>query len=60
MIRCELMDFERKAIDPHLPKAPRSFARVDDRRVFDGVFHLAFWRAFECFAGAAWPARLAI
>jgi transposase len=38
MARYELTDFEWKTIEPHLPNKPRGVARVDDRRVLNGIF----------------------
>lgn len=38
MGRYDLTDFEWKAIEPHLPNKSRGVARVDDRRVLNGIF----------------------
>ena len=38
MGRYELTDFEWKVIKPLLPNKPRGVARVDDRRVLNGIF----------------------
>jgi transposase len=38
MARYELTDFEWKAIELHRPNKPRGVARVDDRRVLNGIF----------------------
>lgn len=38
--RCELSDFEWSVIAPLLPDKPRGAARVDDRRVLNGIY----WR----------------
>jgi len=38
MARYDLTDFEWKAIQPLLPNKPRGVARVDDRRVLNGIF----------------------
>jgi transposase len=38
--RYELSDFEWSVISPLLPNKPRGVARVDDRRVLNGIF----WR----------------
>lgn len=40
MRRHELTDFEWKIIEPLLPKKPRGAARVNDRRVLNGIL----WR----------------
>lgn len=38
MARFELTDFEFELIRPLLPDKPRGVARVDDRRVLNGIF----------------------
>jgi transposase len=38
MGRYELTDFERNAIQPHLPNKPGGNPRADDRRVLNGIF----------------------
>ncbi len=38
MARYELTEFERKAIEPHLPNKPRGVPRIDDKRVLKGIF----------------------
>src|SRR6478609_2838913 len=38
MARFDLSDFEWSIIEPLLPKKPRGVARVDDRRVLNGIF----------------------
>ena len=38
MARFDLTDFEWSVIQPLLPNKPRGVARVDDRRVLNGVF----------------------
>lgn len=38
MRRYELREYGRQAIQPHLPNEPRGVARVDDRRVLNGIF----------------------
>ena len=40
MARFDLTDFEWSVIQPLLPNKPRGVARVDDRRVLNGIF----WR----------------
>ncbi len=53
MARFDLTDFEWSVIQPLLPNKPRGVARVDDRRVLNGIF----WRLRT---GAPWadiPAR---
>jgi len=40
MARFDLTDFEWSVIAPLLPNKPRGVARVDDRRVLNGIF----WR----------------
>jgi len=47
MARYELSDAEWKIIDPLLPRKSRGVARVDDRRVLNGIF----WRLRS---GAPW------
>ena len=37
-MRCELSDFEWAAIKPLLPNKPRGVARVNDRRMLNGIF----------------------
>ena len=47
-MRYELTDFEWAAIKPMLPNKPRGVARVNDRRVLNGIFWVlrsgASWR----------------
>mgnify|MGYP002648818638 CR=1 FL=1 len=38
MSRYDLTEFEWRAIEPLLPNKPRGVARVDDRRVLNGIF----------------------
>ena len=38
MSRYDLTDFEWRVIEPLLPNKPRGVARVDDRRVLNGIF----------------------
>ena len=38
MGRYDLTEKEWQAIKPHLPNKPRGVARVDDRRVLNGIF----------------------
>ena len=38
MARYELTEFEWKVIQSLLPNKPRGVARVDDRRVLNGIF----------------------
>jgi transposase len=47
MARFDLTDFEWSVISPPLPNKPRGVARVDDRRVLNGIF----WRPRT---GAPW------
>jgi putative transposase len=47
MARFDLTDFEWPVISPPLPNKPRGVARVDDRRVLNGIF----WRPRT---GAPW------
>jgi putative transposase len=47
MARFDLADFEWSVIAPMLPNKPRGVARVDDRRVLNGIF----WRLRT---GAPW------
>ena len=47
MARFDLTDFEWSVIQPLLPNKPRGVARVDDRRVLNGIF----WRSRT---GAPW------
>ena len=41
MIRYDLSEFEWRAIEPQLPNKPRGVARVDDRRVLNGILGVA-------------------
>ncbi len=52
--RYDLTDFEWSVIQPLLPNKPRGVARVDDRRVLNGIFWVlrsgAPWRDLpECY-----------
>ena len=49
--RYELTDWEWAIIEPLLPNKPRGVARVDDRRVLNGIM----WR-FR--SGATWARKL--
>jgi transposase len=40
MARFELSDAEWALIEPLLPSKPRGVARVDDRRVLNGIFYI--------------------
>jgi transposase len=40
MARYELTEFEWRTIQPLLPNKPRGVARVDDRRVLNGIFFI--------------------
>ncbi len=40
MARFDLMDVEWSMIQPLLPNKPRGVARVDDRRVLNGIFYV--------------------
>ncbi len=48
MSRFDMSDFEWRVIKPLLPNKPRGVARVDDRRVLNGIFYRlrtgASWR----------------
>jgi transposase len=48
--RYEITDFEWSVIQPLLPNKPRGVARVDDRRVLNGIF----WRLRT---GSPWADR---
>ena len=39
MARYDLSETERRLIEPLLPNKPRGVARVDDRRVINGIFY---------------------
>lgn len=39
MSRFDMSDFEWRVIEPLLPNKPRGVARVDDRRVLNGIFY---------------------
>ena len=40
MARYDLSDVEWRLIEPLLPNKPRGVARVDDRRVLNGIFYV--------------------
>jgi transposase len=40
LARYDLTDFEWRAIEPLLTTKPRGVARVDDRRVLNGIFYI--------------------
>ncbi len=40
MARFDLSDAEWQIIEQHLPNKPRGVARVDDRRVLNGIFFI--------------------
>lgn len=40
MARFDLSDAEWRIIEPLLPNKPRGVARVDDRRVLNGIFYI--------------------
>ena len=40
MARFDLSDVEWRLIEPLLPNKPRGVARVDDRRVLNGIFYV--------------------
>ena len=40
MARFDLSDAEWRIIEPLLPNKPRGMARVDDRRVLNGIFYI--------------------
>lgn len=40
MARYDLSEFEWKIVEPHLPPAGLGRARVDDRRVVNGIFYV--------------------
>jgi transposase len=40
MARFDLSDIEWRLIEPPLPNKPRGVARVDDRRVLNGIFYV--------------------
>ena len=48
IMRYELSDYEWSVIRPLLPNKPRGIARVDDRRILNGIFWVlrsgASWR----------------
>ena len=55
-MRFDLSDEEWAAIEPLSPVAKHGPARVDDRRVLNGIFlYLAHWRAMAGLAGALSP-----
>ena len=57
MARFDLTDFEWSVIAPLLPNKVRGVARVDDRRVLNGIFwRLAHGSAVGGHSGALWPA----
>src|SRR5882724_5888437 len=54
MARFDLSDVEWRLIEPLLPNKPRGVARVDDRRVLNGIFYVlrtgSPWRDLpECY-----------
>jgi transposase len=55
-MRYELTDHEWAAIKPMLPNKPRGVARVNDRRVLNGIFWgLAIRRTVARSAAGVWP-----
>lgn len=40
MARCDLSEAEWRLIEPLLPNKPRGVARVDDRRVINGIYYV--------------------
>ena len=63
MARFDLTDFEWELIQPLLPNKPRGVARVDDRRVLNGIFWVLrigsrSWLARVTFLEADDPERL--
>ena len=63
VMRYELSDSEWSAIRVMLPNKPRGVARVDDRRVLNGIFWVlrsgAPWRDLPDIYGPARPATIA-
>jgi transposase len=61
-MRYELTDHEWSAIKPMLPNKPRGVARVNDRRVLNGIFWVlrsgAPWRGRRIFPETARTARV--
>jgi transposase len=62
-MRYELTDHEWTAIKPMLPNKPRGVARVNDRRVLNGIFWVlrsgAPWRDLPKSFGPYTPATIA-
>ncbi len=54
-MRYELTDHEWAAIKPMLPNKPRGVARVNDRRVLNGIFWVLRSGALARPAGQLWP-----
>ncbi len=54
-MRYELADQEWAAIKPMLPNKPRSRARVDDRRVLNGILGPAIRRTVARSIAGVWP-----
>ena len=54
-MRYELADQEWAAIKPMLPNKPRSRARVDDRRVLNGILGPAIRRPVARSIAGVWP-----
>jgi transposase len=58
MARYDLSEAEWRVVEPLLPNKPRGVARVDDRRVINGIFYILRTGSPSAFGGCARQAAL--